>query len=93
MHSHKLNAELEALALGKVVLALMDADYRVEVSDKDSGDGVVWVYAFEGDLRPEKFSHYVKFMPGNTADCIVDYTTNLEEVLEPINTWLAAYQD
>lgn len=72
-------------------MALVDEGYRVEMSDQDGGG--LFAYAWQGEKRPAKFLHYVRFVPGNGADVLVDYTTNLESVLADTNAFAAAWQD
>ncbi len=93
---NKWNDIFEAAMLGKVVEALLNADYRVVVSDQDGhGDGALWVYgiADNGERAPrDGYAYWVKCIPGNGAYFISDYTTNLEATLAPVNAFAASCQ-
>lgn len=80
---------MEALLIGRTIIALSNAGYRCELSDQDGGDGL-FLYAWQTERRPAKHDRWVRFTPGNGVDALTDYTTNLEEVLKPVNA-LAAF--
>lgn len=82
---------IEDAITGKVVTALLDAGYRVEISDQDGGG--LFVYAWETAQRPAKFNHWVRITPGNGADALVDHTTSLETVLKPVNDFCKTWMD
>lgn len=85
---------LEAAITGKVISALIDHGYRVEVSDQDGGDGLFIYAAADGGAKPKDgFNYWVRLQPGNGADLIVDHTTNLEAVLKEVNAFAASWQD
>ncbi|MFA5897673.1 MAG: hypothetical protein WC829_01040 [Hyphomicrobium sp.] len=83
---------LEDAIVGKVVTALIDEGFRVEMSDQDGGG--LFVYAAEdGGAKPDGgFEYWVRLVPGNGADVVVDYTTNLESVMKPINKFVKQFQ-
>jgi len=84
------NQILEDAIVGKLVTALIDESFRVEMSDQDGGG--LFVYAWENhEDRPAKFNYWVRLVPGNGADVIVDYTTNLETTLKEVNEFAAGF--
>ena len=90
--SARWNQVLEDMALGKVCRLLTEEGFRVEISDQDGGG--LFVYAYKGEEKPEGgFTHWVKLVPGNGADFISDYSTNLEDTIAPANELLGALQD
>lgn len=89
----KWNDILEAAIIGKVCTALSDDGFRVELSDRDSGAGEIYCYAWKTEKRPAIFSFWVKLIPGNGADVLSDHTTNLEAVLKPVNDFAASWMD
>jgi hypothetical protein len=86
------NEILEDAIIGKTLMALVDDGYRVEVSDQDGGG--LFIYAAEdGGEKPEDgYKFWVRLVPGNGADVIVDYTTNLENTLKPANDFAAQFR-
>lgn len=74
---------MESMLVGRAVLALIDAGYRVELSDQD-GDGL-YLYAWQTERRPTKHDHWIKFVTGNGVDALSDYSMSLEPVLKPVN--------
>ncbi len=85
------NQILEDAIVGKVMMALVDAGYRVEISDQDGGG--LYLYAWNTDRRPSEFNHWVRLVPGNGADVLSDYSTNLESVVAPVNAFAARFME
>ena len=83
------NDILEHAIVGSLVSTLVDAGYRVEMSDQDGGG--LFVYAWIGEVRAGDAQHWVRLVPGNGADVIVDYTTNLEAILKEVNAFAEQY--
>lgn len=83
------NQILEDAIVGKLIATLVDESFRVEISDQDGGG--LFVYAYDGDRRPAKFDHWVRLVPGNGPDVIVDYTTNLEDTLKSVNAFASGF--
>jgi hypothetical protein len=86
---------LEDAIIGKVVMALIDNGYRVEMCDQDGGGLHVYAAALdenEGRKPRSGFRYWVKLVPGNGADVISDYTTNLEAVLKDVNAFAKLHQ-
>lgn len=86
------NAILEDAIIGKLVGTLIDDGFRLEMSDQDGGG--LFLYAVEdGGEKPEGgYTHWVRLVLGNGTDVIVDYTTNLEDTLKPINEFAKLFQ-
>lgn len=86
------NSILEDAIVGKLVATLIDEGFRVEMSDQDGGG--LFVYAAEdGGQRPEDgFKYWVRLVPGNGADVLVDFTANLEKIIKPVNDFAAQFQ-
>lgn len=86
------NQILEDAIVGKLVNTLIDEGFRVEMSDQDGGG--LFVYAAEdGGVRPEDgYKYWVRLVPGNGPDVIVDHTTNLEKTLAEVNAFAAQFQ-
>lgn len=58
------------------------------------GGGLFVYSAAEGGKKPQNgFDYWVRCTPGNGADFISDYTTNLEQVLAPVNVFARQFQD
>lgn len=75
---------LEQAIIGKLVTTLIDDGFRVELSDQDGG-GLFLYASVDGGERPvDGYVYWVKLVPGNGHDIIVDYTTNLETTLLPV---------
>lgn len=87
----KWESILEDAIVGKVIGALIDDGYRLEVSDQDGGG--LFVYAAEdGGEKPKAgYQFWVRLVLGNGADVISDYTANLEETLKPVNEFAAQF--
>ena len=87
-----LNAIIEDAIIGKVVTALIDEGFRIEASDQDGGG--LFIYAAEdGGKKPKDgYNYWVRLVPGNGADVLSDYTTNLETVLKPVNEFAEQFQ-
>lgn len=87
------NQILEDAIVGRLIGALVDDGFRIEISDQDGGG--LFVYAAEdGGAKPKDgFKFWARLQPGNGADVIVDYTTNLEALLKPVNAFAASFAD
>src|SRR5882757_7118446 len=83
------NQILEDAIVGKLIAALVDADYRIDISDHDGGGLFVYAAANGGNKPRSGYVFWVRLEPGNGADVIVDYTTNLESVIAPVNAFAA----
>lgn len=85
------NDILEHAIVGKLIETMVDAGFRVELSDQDGGG--LFLYAWNTERRPSagQFNHWVKLVPGNGADVISDFTTNLETTLKEVNDFAATY--
>lgn len=83
---------LEDAIVGKLIGALVDNGFRLEMSDQDGGG--LFVYAVEdgGEKPAEGYKFWVRLTPGNGADVVTDYTTNLEAAMEPVNLFAAQFQ-
>lgn len=78
------NRILEDAIVGKIVAALIDDGFRIEISDQD-GVGLFIYAAANGGRKPKGgFNYLIRLTPGNGVDVIADYTTNLEKTLEPV---------
>jgi len=76
---------IEYILVGKAISTLLDEGFKVHVEYREA-DGFTWVYASEGGTMPKGgYTHWIKFMTGNGADALSDYTTNLEAILKPVN--------
>jgi hypothetical protein len=86
------NLILEHAIIGKVIEAMIDDGYRLEISDQDGGG--LFVYAApNGEEKPKDgYKFWVRLVSGNGADVISDYTTNLEATLKPVNDFAAQFQ-
>lgn len=91
----KWNEILEHAIVGKLVDALLQEEYRVVIEDQE--DGITRVYVHDQDedhgIPEGGYKMWVKLVPGNGADIISDYTTNLEKVLKPVNDFAAQFAD
>ena len=87
-----MNSIIEEAIIGKVVTALIDEGFRIEASDQDGGG--LFIYAAEdGGKKPKGgYNYWVRLVPGNGADVLSDYTTNLETVLKPVNEFAEQFQ-
>ena len=86
-----IESEFEENVLGKVVTALLEHCYRVEISDQDGGGLYVYAYPDNGKPDDDGARHWVSLTPGNGVDFVRDYSTNLESVLKPINDFIKTY--
>lgn len=69
----------------KVIDALIEDGFRLEISNQDGGG--LFIYAAEdGGEKPEDgYEFWVKIVPANgPATLISDYTTNLESTLKDV---------
>lgn len=83
---------IENILLGKTVSDLLDAGFQLRVEYREA-DGCTWVYASADGNKPRGgFTHWAKFVTGNGADALSDYTANLEAVLTPVNRLAAQFQ-
>lgn len=83
------NNILEHAIVGKLIETMIDAGFRVELSDQDGGG--LFLYAWRTERRPTEYNHWVKLVPGNGADVISDFTTNLETTLKEVDAFAEAY--
>ena len=86
------NLILEDAIIGKAIGALIDNGFRVELCDQDGGGLFAYCVPDAGEKPEGGFQYWVRFVPGNGADVLVDYTTNLETALEPVNAFAAKFQ-
>ena len=91
--SNKWNQIIEDAIIGKLVTTLVDENFRVELSDQDGGG--LFVYAAkDGGKKPKGgYNYWVRLVPGNGANVIVDYTTNLQTTLALVDDFAAQFQD
>ena len=83
---------LEDAIIGKVITAMVDDGFRVQLSDQDGGGLFVYGIADGGEEIPEGgYEHWVRLVPGNGSDVIVDYTINLEQTLKEVNEFAAGF--
>jgi len=87
------NQILEDIIVGKLIMALVDDNYRIEISSHDGGG--LYIYAAEDNgIKPKDgYRHWVRLVPGNGADIIVDYTTSLEQVLILVNKFASQFAE
>lgn len=76
------NEILVNATFGKLVLALVDEGYRLEISDQDGGGLYIYAAPDAGEVV-KPCNYWVRLNPGN-EDLVVDYSTNLASVLRPI---------
>lgn len=86
---------LEDAIVGKLVTTLIDEGFRIEMSDQDGGG--LYLYAAsheenEGRKPRAGYRYWVRLTPGNGADVITDYTTNLTNTIKPVNDFAAQFQ-
>ena len=84
---------LEDAILGKVINALIERGFRVTVSDQDGGGLYVYAAADGGEKPADGWNYWIQLVPGNGSNYISDYSLNLEDVLKPINAFLASIED
>lgn len=87
-----LNDLVEDAIIGKLVTALVDEAFRIEMSDLDGGGLFVYAAPDGGHKLEDGYHYWVRLVPGNGADVIVDYTTNLEATIKPVNDFAAQFQ-
>lgn len=80
-----LNQIIEDAIVGKLLTALVDDGYRLEVSDQDGGG--LHIYAVEegASVPADGYSHWVLLVPGNGVSVISDYTKSLEATIQAVN--------
>jgi len=83
MNHEKLSDELEDIIVGKLLRALNDNDYRAEIET----DGYIGVF----DSMTDNKVGFIKLVAGNGSEIISDYSTNLEEVLKPVQEFCEQY--
>ena len=87
---------IEDAIIGKLVTTMVEEGYRIELCDQDGGG--LFLYAMDANdpetARPPEggYRHWVRLVPGNGPDVIVDHTTNLEKTLKPVNDFAAQFQ-
>ena len=85
------NSTLEDAILGKIVMTLLDDGFRVILSNQDGGG--LYLYANPGNAEeiPEGgYKYWVRLTPGNGVDFITDYTVNLDEIMKPVEEFIAS---
>ena len=83
---------IEDAIVGKIVNALLDEQFRVEISDQDGGG--LYIYATDGDGKPSGgFKYWIRLTLGNGRDILTDYTTNLEKILKPVHDFINLIED
>lgn len=89
------NQILEDAIMGRLVTTMIDAGFRVQLCDQDGGG--LFLYAKDADepegVPEDGYKMWVRLVPGNGADLIVDYTTNLEDTLKLVNGFARKWQD
>lgn len=85
------NQILEDAIVGKLIAALVDEGYRLEISDHDGGGLFVYAAPDGGNKPGSGYEYWVRIEPGNGADVIVDFTTNLGTTLKPVNAFAAQF--
>lgn len=86
------NRIIEDAIIGKVVTALVDDGFRVEMSDQDGGGLFVYANPADEEKPEDGYNYWVRLVPGNGADVLVDYTTNLEATIKDVNAFAAQFQ-
>ena len=79
----------ENVILGALISALLDADYRVQLSDQDGGGLYAYVWSADSQQTPDGFDSWVRMTPGNEY-LITDYTTDLEPVMVKVTALVDA---
>lgn len=87
------NDVLEDSIIGRVIGALLDEGFRIEISDQDGGGLFVYGVPDGGEKPKTGFDYWVRLVRGNGVDVIVDYTTNLEVVLASVNLFIDNFRD
>lgn len=81
---------LEDAVIGKTIRCLLEDGYRIEMSDLDGGG--LYLYAAPDGTDIKEPQHWVKFVRGNGADVISDYSKNLEQVIKEANEFALLFQ-
>jgi hypothetical protein len=87
------NDILEAAIVGKLINELTSNAFRLEISDQDGGGLFVYAAADGGEKPEAGYEYWVRLVPGNGADVIVDYTTNLEDTIKPVNEFANTFRE
>ena len=87
-----MNQWVEDAIIGKVITTLVEEGFRLEISDQDGGGLFVYAAADGGEKPEDGYNYWVRLVPGNGADVIVDYTTNLEATIKPVSEFAATFQ-
>jgi hypothetical protein len=82
---------LENAIIGATVTALVEDGFRLELSDQDGGGFHIYAAPDGGEKPCNGYKYWVKLVLGNGADVIVDYTTNLEATLAPVNKFAQSF--
>lgn len=79
--------------IGRTVLHMLDAGYRVELHMLDAGGLYLYAWPAEQD-RPDKVNYWIAFAPENEEPCDVihDFTMNLEKTLKPVLDYATTLQ-
>lgn len=86
------NQILEDAILGRVIIALIDEDFRLVTSDHNGGELFIYAVPNGGELPDGGFSYWVKLVRGNGPDMISDYTANLEAALKSAIDFAVQFQ-
>lgn len=82
----KITQLIEDAILGKIIAAMLDAGYRIEISDQDGGGLMIYGSADDAD-KLAGYAYWVRLTPGNGVGIIADYSMNLDPVLAPVNAF------
>jgi hypothetical protein len=86
------NQLIENAIVGHLMLTLIDAGFRLEASDMDGGG--LHIYAYPDAAKPSSRADYwVRLTPGNGADIITDYSTNLVETMKPVDDFAEQWEE
>lgn len=83
----KPNTLFANAVIGMIVTKLLDAGFRVEVSDQDGGG--LFIYAQpHGEEITKPCDYWVALhLDNDPCDIVNDYSVNLEKVLAPVNSF------
>jgi hypothetical protein len=79
------NEQIERSIVGELVLQLTSDGFRVIFSDQDGGGLYLYAVPDNGECRPaDGYDYWIRLVPGNGTDIIVDYSVNLEDALQTV---------
>lgn len=81
---------VENYAVGALVAAFLDEGYRVELCDQDGGGLFLYAAPDAGEKPETGWNYWIRLIPGNKEDIIVDYTANLESLVAPVQAAIEA---